>query len=174
MNAAALAGPTPATTPLDKAALLIRVVAALQLIGSLSSVPILFGDMSDIPGPGWGGWAVTAEIALVPVFAVLALVLSLRGRLGAAILSLAAIVALGWLSYLPSHINHWADFPGEGFYGLLVAMHFGAYPLLVLAVAGLVWRGERLGLAAVLVSIPTFIHIAGVVAFATGVAIYGF
>lgn len=130
--------------------------------------------MSDIPGPGLGGLAIKAEIALVPVFAILALVLSLRGRFGAAILSIAAIVALGWLSYLPSHINHWADFPGEGFYGLLVAIHFGVYPLLVLAVAGLVWRGERLGAAAVLVSIPTFIHIAGVVAFATGVAIYGF
>jgi hypothetical protein len=174
MNAAALAGPTPATTPLDKAALLIRVVAALQLFGSLTSVSILFGDMSDIPGPGWGGWAVTAEIALVPVFAILALVLSLRGRLGAAILSLAAIVMLGWLSTLPSHINHWAEFPGQGFYGLVAALEFGAYPLLVLAFAGLVWRGERLGVAAVLVSIPTLIHILGFAAFATGVAIYGF
>jgi hypothetical protein len=59
---AADAAPVPAPRHLALRVVLI-VAALLEAFDALSSVPTLFGDMSEIPGPGLGGFLIKAHIA---------------------------------------------------------------------------------------------------------------
>ena len=72
----------------------------------------LFGDMSEIPGPGIGGAIIKAYIASHPVLALAALALATIGRLRYAIMALGALVLMNWLNYMPSVVRHGLDFGG--------------------------------------------------------------
>ena len=47
--------------------------AAIEAFDGLSHLPALFGDMSEIPGPGLGGAIIKADIAVHPLLALSAL-----------------------------------------------------------------------------------------------------
>src|SRR5688572_349524 len=101
MNAAATlndAAPTPSRAPrLLGLYLLLILMAAIEAFDGLSHAPLLFGDMSEIPGPGVGGAIIKAYIASHPLLALAALVFATIGRLRYAIMALGALVLMTWL-----------------------------------------------------------------------------
>ena len=78
------------------------MVAVIEAFDGLSSFPTLFGDMSEIPGPGIGGAIIKAHIATHLPLALAALLFAALGRVRYAIIALAAVVAMTWLNYMPS------------------------------------------------------------------------
>jgi hypothetical protein len=156
------------------ARLLLAIAAALELTGSLKDVPILLGDMSEIPGPGLGGFVIKAKIALSPLFAAAALFFAAGGRIRHALVAMAGVVLLNWLSYLPSVAIHGLEFQGDGAGGLVTLFEIVLAPAIALLVIALAWRGERLTLATLLAVLHTAMSVLFVVLFAIGVAIYGF
>jgi hypothetical protein len=152
--------------------LLLILMAAIEAFDGLSHAPILFGDMSEIPGPGVGGTIIKAYIASHPLLAVAALVFATIGRLRYAIMALGALVLMTWLNYTPSVVRHGLDFSGISAFQTPVQII--AFPLMGACAIALAARNQRLGLAAVLVSIPTLYGVFAVIAFGIGVMLYGF
>ena len=168
------AAPAPARTPrLLGLYLLLILIAAIEAFDGLSHVPTLFGDMSEIPGPGIGGFLIKAHIATHLPLALAALVLASTGRLRYAIVALGAVVAMTWLNYMPSVVLHGLEF-NNGFVALQTTAQIIAFPLMAACAIALAARGERLALAAALVSIPTLFNVLGVIAFAVSVSLHGF
>ena len=170
----ALADPVP--TPAAPRRLGLRIVlivaALLEAFDALSSVSILSGDMSEIPGPGFGGFLIKAHIATHPVLALAVLVFAAIGRVRYAIIALAAIVFMTWLNYMPSVVLHGLEFKGVGAFETPVRII--AFPLMAACAIALAARNQRLRLATALASIPTFYSLIGLIIFAVGVSIYGF
>lgn len=150
------------------------VIAAIEVFDAIVTVSILFDDIPGVSDSGAMSWSLTSRIALESLLAVTALVLAFRRRLAGAIVALAAIVALQWFAFLPTHINHWATYEGEGLWSVRNVFDLAGYPLLALAAAVLAWLNTRLGLATLMVAIPIVIDIASILAFTAGVTIYGF
>jgi hypothetical protein len=167
------AAPAPARTPrLLGLYLLLILIAAIEAFDGLSHVPILFGDMSQIPGPGVGGAIIKAYIASHPVLALAALAFATIGRLRYAIMALGALVLMTWLNFMPSVVLHGLDFNGVSAFETPVRII--AFPLMAACAIALAARGQRLGLATLLVSIPTLYGVFAVIAFGIGVILYGF
>jgi hypothetical protein len=152
--------------------LLLILMAAIEAFDGLSHAPILFGDMSEIPGPGVGGTIIKAYIASHPLLAVAALVFATIGKLRYAIMSLGALVLMEWLNYMPSVVRHGLDF--RGISAFETPIRIVAFPLMGASAIALAARNQRLGLAAMLVSIPTLYGVFAVIAFGIGVMLYGF
>jgi hypothetical protein len=106
--------------------------------------------------------------------AIAALVFALTGRHRHAIIALVVLILLTWLNMLPSVALNWETFPGSGAPGALALIEIVGFPLLAAAATVLALRNQRLGLATVLVSLPTIINILSVAAFAIGMMMYGF
>jgi hypothetical protein len=174
----------PATTVPDAASVPIRpprllglylfliIIAAIEAFDGLSHAPVLFGDMSQVPGPGVGGAIIKTYIASHPVLALAALGFATIGRLRYAILALGALVLMTWLNFMPSVVRHGLDFRGVSAFETPVRII--AFPLMAACAIALAARGERLGLATMLVSIPTLYGVASVIAFGIGIFLYGF
>jgi len=170
----ALADPTPApAAPRRLGLCIVLIIAALlEAFDALSSVPTLFGDMSEIPGTGFGGFLIKAHIASHPVLALAVLLFAAIGRVRYAIIALAAIVFMTWLNYMPSVVLHGLEFRGVGAFETPVRII--AFPLMAACAIALAARNQRLRLATALASIPTFYSLIGLIVFAIGVSIYGF
>src|ERR1051325_6861013 len=69
------------------------LVAIVEAFDGLSDFPTLFGDMSEIPGPGLGGFLIKAYIATHLPLALAALLFAATGRVRYAIIALGAVVA---------------------------------------------------------------------------------
>ena len=151
--------------------LLLILVAAIEAFDGLSHVPTLFGDMSEIPGSGVGGAIIKAYIASHPLLALAALALATMGR-RYAIMALGALLLMNWLNYMPSVVRHGLDFGGLS--ALQTPMQIIAFPLMGACAIALAARKERLGLATMLVSIPTLFGVLAVIAFGISVFLYGF
>jgi hypothetical protein len=82
------------------------IMALFETYDGLSNVSILFGDMSEIPGPGLGGFLIKAHIAAQPVLGLAALVFTVAGGVRYAIIALAANIVMNWLNYMPSVVLH--------------------------------------------------------------------
>lgn len=164
--------PPPAQRHLGLRVALI-VVAIVEALDGLSSFPTLFGDMSEIPGPGIGGFLIKTHIATHLPLALAALVFAAIGRVRYAIIALGAVVAMTWLNYMPSVVLHGLEF-NSGFAALQTTAQIIAFPLLAACAIALAARNRQLGLATALVSIPTLVNVSGVIAFAIGVSLYGF
>lgn len=165
--------PVPVRTPrLLGLYLLLILVAAIEAFEGLSHAPTLFGDMSEIPGPGVGGAIIKAHIAVHPLLALAALVFATIGRLRYAIMALGALVLMTWLNYMPSVVRHGLDF--DGFSAFETPTQIIAFPLMGACAIALAARNQRLGLAAMLVSIPTLYGVLAVLAFGISVILYGF
>ena len=152
--------------------LLLILIAAIEAIDGLSHAPILFGDMSEIPGPGVGGAIIKAYIAVHPLLALAALAFATIGRLRYAVMALGALVLMNWLNYMPSVVLHGLDFDGVS--AFQTPMQVVAFPLMGACAIALAARNQRLGLATMLVSIPTLSGVLAVIAFGIGVFFYGF
>lgn len=152
--------------------LLLILVAAIEVFEGLSHAPMLFGDMTEIPGPGIGGAIIKAYVASHPLLALAALGFATVGRLRCAIIALGALVLMTWLNVMPSVVQHGLDFRGVSAFETPVRII--AFPLMAACAIALAARKQRLGLAAVLVSIPTLYSVAAVIAFGIGVLLYGF
>jgi hypothetical protein len=152
--------------------LLLILIAAIEAFDGLSHVPTLFGDMSEIPGPGLGGAIIKAYVVSHPLLALAALALATVGRLRYAIMALGALVLLNWLNYMPSVVRHGLDFGGLA--ALQTPVQIIAFPLMGACAIALAARKERLGLAALLVSIPTLFDVLAMIAFGISIFLYGF
>ena len=153
--------------------LLLILIAAIEAFDGLSHVPTLFGDMSEIPGPGIGGAIIKAYIAVHPLLALAAaLALATIGRLRCAIMALGALVLMNWLNDMPSVVRHGLDF--KGLSAFETPMQIIAFPLMGACAIALAARSQRLGLATLLVGIPTLYGVMAVVAFGIGVFLHGF
>ncbi len=152
----------------------LLIITIGKVVTSFTALTILFDDDPSIPGQSLGGIVISAVIALSPILAVAAFILALRGRIAAAVIAIAALALLDWLSYVPSVVHHWPEFPDPGFAGLMEIVQMAVLPLLAAAAIVLAWRGERLRLATALAILPTLVYVPGVLAFGVGVAIYGF
>jgi len=152
--------------------LLLIIMAAIEAFDGLSHAPILFGDMSEIPGPGVGGATIKACIAVHPLLALAALAFATIGRLRYAIMVLGALVLTNWLNYMPSMVLHGFDFGGVA--AFQTPMQIIAFPLMGACAIALAARNQRLGLATMLVSLPTLSGVLAVIAFGIGVFFYGF
>jgi hypothetical protein len=137
----------------------------LEAFDALSSVPTLFGDMSEIPGPGIGGFLIKAHIATHLPLSLAALVFATIGRVRYAIIALGAVVAMTWLNYMPSVVLHGLEF-NSGFAALQTTAQIIAFRLMAACAIALAARARRLGLATALVGIPTLVNVFGVIAFA--------
>ena len=151
---------------------MLIIAALLEGFDAASSVPILFGDMSEIPGPGFGGFLIKAHIASHAPLALAVLVFAIIGRVRYAIIALAAIAFMTWLNYMPSVVLHGLEFRGIGAFE--TPARIIAFPLMAACAIALAARNQRLRLATALASIPTFYSLLGVIIFAIGVSIYGF
>ena len=152
--------------------LLLIIIAAIEAFEGLSHAPMLFGDMSEIPGPGIGGAIIKAYIAVHPLLALAALALATIGRLRCAIMALGALVLMNWLNDMPSVVRHGLDF--KGLSAFETPMQIIAFPLMGACAIALAARSQRLGLATLLVGIPTLYGVMAVVAFGIGVFLHGF
>ncbi|WP_108519845.1 hypothetical protein [Bradyrhizobium algeriense] len=167
------AAPVPIRAPrLLGLYLLLIIIAAIEAFDGLSHAPILFDDMSKIPGPGVGGAIIKAYIASHPSLALAALAFATVGRLRYAIITLGALVLMAWLNFMPSVARHGFDFRGVSAFETPVRII--AFPLMAGCAIALAARGQRLGLATVLVSIPTLYSVFAVIAFGIGIILYGF
>jgi hypothetical protein len=154
---------TKATNRANLLRLILIIVAIAKLTSAIGGLTVLFDGDPTVPGTSWGGLVVSAVIALSPLLALAALVFAIRGPIARA----------DWLSYVPSVIMHWSDFPDPGLAGAVEIVQMVVLPLAAAAGAVLAWRGERLGLAALLALIPTIVFIVGVLTFGISIAIYG-
>jgi len=152
--------------------LLLIIIAAIEAFDALSHVPALFGDMTEIPGPGLGGAIIKAYVVSHPLLALAALAFATVGRLRYAIMALGALVLMNWLNYIPSVVRHGLDFGGLSAFQTPVQII--AFPLMGACAIALAACKERLGLAALLVSIPTLFDVLAVIAFGISVFLYGF
>jgi len=152
--------------------LLLILIAAIEAFDGLSHVPTLFGDMSEIPGPGVGGAIIKAYIAVHPLLALAALALATTGRLRYAIMALGALVLMNWLNDMPSAVRHGLDF--KGLAAFETPLQIIVFPLMGACAIALAARSHRLGLAPLLVGIPTLYGVMAVVAFGIGVFLHGF
>jgi hypothetical protein len=152
--------------------LLLIIIAAIEAFEGLSHAPMLFGDMSEIPGPGLGGALIKVHVASHPLLALAALAFATVGRLRYAIFALGALVLTTWLNFMPSVVRHGFDFRGISAFETPVRII--AFPLMAACAIALAARGQRLGLATLLVSSPTLYGVFAAIAFGIGVILYGF
>ncbi|MEA2899255.1 MAG: hypothetical protein QOJ84_4870 [Bradyrhizobium sp.] len=171
--AATAAAPPPTRQRHLGLRVLLIIVAIFEALDALSSVSILFGDMSQVPGPGIGGFLIKTHIATHLPLALAALVFAAIGRVRYTIIALGAVVAMTWLNYMPSVVLHGLGFD-SGFSALHTTAQIIAFPLMAACAIALAARDRRLGLATALVGIPTLVNVFGVIAFAIGVSLYGF
>ena len=164
----------PAAQPRRWSGLLLLIAAIMEFLGGLGALPILAGDLSEVPGPGLGGAIIIATIIVRPIAAAAALFFIVRGNLTWALVSMAVVILVGWITYLPSIQLHGLEMQGDGAGGLFTFAILILPPILVLAITGLALTGKQLTLASLLAVLPTAVSILAVVAFGIGVAIYGF
>jgi hypothetical protein len=168
------AAAAPAHQPRRWPGLLLLIVAIFEFMGGLGTLPILAGNLDEVPGPGLGGAIIIATIILRPIAAAAVLFFLVCGNLPGALVSVAIVILVGWVSYLPSVQLHGLEMQGDGAAGLLTFALIILPPILVLAITGLALMGKHLTLATLFAILPTLISILSVVAFGIGVAIYGF
>ena len=162
----------PAPHPRIRIALI--VLAAIESLGALRDIPAIFYDFNPTTPLGKFAQALgTVGIVLVVPLALAALYFALKSRLRLAIAALAIQILVTWLCDLPSIAIHGIEW-SLTFGGIQVAAYQIGAPLIALAALYLARRNERLGLATVLVALPTIVFWLGVIAFAISVMIYGF
>ena len=165
----------PAAQPAKWARLLLLIAAMIEFLGGLRGLPMLLGDLNEVPGPGLDGQIILAGIVLQPLLALAALFFTVRGKIPYALVAMAFIILMAWLSYVPSVRLHGLDLSqGDAFTSTMLGWQLIAAPVVALAVAGLALRETQLTLATVLAVLPTLAHVLSVIVFGISVAIYGF
>ena len=164
--------PAPAVSRPVLLGTLLTIVALLELVEGMSSVSMLFGDMSKISGPGLGGFLVKAHVAAHVPLALFALATAAFWP-RYAVMALAALALTEWLSDMPSVIRHGLEF-GSGISAVETVVRIIAIPLMAACAIALAKRNEQRWTAAALACAATLFKVAGIVIFAIGISIYGF
>jgi hypothetical protein len=150
------------------------VIAAIETLGALRDIPAIFYDFN--PTTPLGKFAQTLgsvdHVLAVPL-TLAALYFAVARRLRLAIAAIAIRILVTWLCDLPSIAIHGIEW-SLTFGGIEVAGYQIGAPLIALAALYLARRNERLGLATLLVALPTIFFWLGVLAFAISVMIHGF
>ncbi len=148
--------------------------AAWELTDALTSFGLLFADvdMTEIFG-SIGGRILQATVAVRPFAALAVIILAALNRLPWAIMAMAAVVLITWLSAMPGFVLNRPDFDGV-MTTLQTLFQIVACPLLAVMAIALAGRRRNLPLATALVCLPTVVSLIGLAAFAISVAIYGF
>lgn len=152
----------------------VIILAIIKVVSSLSNLSA-FADMSEYAGKGFAQWLLLAGVAIFPFLAVAALIFAFKSDFQRAIMALAAIVIVGFLTNsLPALFIHGLELDGSASVTLFYLGQVIVFPLLAVAAFVLARRNEKLCLATVFVSLPTVANILGVFAFAVGVMRHGF
>jgi hypothetical protein len=152
----------------------LLVLTVIETLSALSDVSGIFYDYGNTtPLAIFAQWLTRVHLAVAPLIAGAALVFAIMSRFRAAIGALATLILVEWISDLPSFAIHGVEL-GGGFTGLQVFAAQFLYPVIAVVALVLAVKNTRLGLAALLVSLPTIIKWAGVFAFGIAVMIYGF
>ena len=150
------------------------VIAAIESIGALRDLPAIFYDFNPTTTLGKFAQALSSvDQVLAVLLALAALYFACARRLRLAIAAIAIRILVTWLCDLPSIAIHGIEWSLD-FAGIEVAGYQIGAPLIALAALYLARRNERLGLATLLVALPTIFFWLGVLAFAVSVMIYGF
>ena len=150
------------------------VIAAIETAGALSDLPAVFYEYDHTtPLLIFAQALASAKLVLAVVIAGAALAFAIVGRVRHAIIALAVLLLIAWLSDLPSVFIHGLELSGDIMGLQLFVLRF-IYPVVAVATLVLAIRNVHLVLAGVLVSVPTVIAVAGIIAFAISVSIYGF
>ena len=171
---------TPTSIPTQPAApphlhIGLMILSGLILLGALSDFPAIFFDYGHTDRLVIFAQRLTSlKLALAPVIAGAALYFAITRKLPHAIVALATLMLVNWLTELPSIAIHGMEMKNGGITSLVIAAQRFLYPLLAVAAMAAALRNERLMTATVLTAIPTIVQWLGVAAFAVGVAIYGF
>lgn len=169
-----IAAATPAPPPRLWLRIGLIVIAAIETLTTASDFSGIFYEYQHETRLLQFAQALTSmKLALAPAIAGVALVLAIMGRLRHAIVALAALVLVGWLSELPSFAIHGLELSAT-FGGTVVFVQRFVYPALAVAAIVLAMKNERLALAGVLVSLPTIFFWAVGLVFMIGFMIYGF
>ena len=163
-----------APTPHRRIRIALIVIAAIESIGALRDIPAIFYDFNPTtPLEKFAQALGTVDHVLALPLALAALYFAFAGRLRLAIAAFALRILVTWLCDLPSIGIHGIEW-SLTFGGIEVAGYQIGAPLIALAALYLARRNERLGLATLLVALPTISFWLGVLAFAISVMIHGF
>jgi hypothetical protein len=165
--------PPPAATRLPGLRPVLILASLFETCVGYSTLSAVSSGPSQHSAQGLTGVLNTAQIVSHPLLAAAAMVLALIGRVRDAIIAMAAILAMNWLSGMPSVVLRGFE-PDGPFPALLTGWQLVAVPLMAACAIALAARNQRLGLATALASIPTFYSLIGLIIFAVGVSIYGF
>lgn len=154
--------------------LMLIVAAIIEALQALPALSVFFGDLNDVPGPGFGGMLIAITIAAKALLALAAIMAAIKHQIRGAILAMACIVLASWLSDLPSLTKQDMAFKGGIYINAYMLYRIIACPFIVAISGTLAIKNERLKFAAILACLPTFIGLLGIFAFAIGIAIYGF
>jgi hypothetical protein len=160
--------PAPALLRHDHLRIVLLAVTMIKAISTFSDASGLLGGTEDMAA------LTIMALALNPLCAVMAFALTLQGRLCGAVCALAAIVVLNWFSDMVAVVLHGFDTAGSVSLTIVTAVQILGYPLMAACAIALALREERLVTAAILVTVPMLISAGSIIAFAIGVAIYGF
>jgi hypothetical protein len=151
--------------------LALVIIAGFQTIGSLNTLPVLFAGDPNIPGTTPGGLLISATILISPFLALAGFVWALKRELARAVMAVAGVSLLDWISYFPSFVTHWPD---QTLWTIPGPFIFFVLPVCAPAAIVLAWRRQWPKLAFTLGVAPWIFRAALVIAFATSVMIYGF
>jgi hypothetical protein len=150
------------------------VIAAIEAIGALLNIPGIFYDFNPTtPLTKFAQTLGSVGYVLAVPLTLAALYFAFASWLRLAIAAIAIRILVTWLCDLPSIAIHgieWSATLG----GIQVAAYQIGAPLVALAALYLARRDERLGLATLLVALPTIFYWLGVLAFGISVMIRGF
>jgi len=83
------------------------VVAAFQTLGSLQVLAVLFDNDPTALGTTPGDLLIKAVIVLSPIVAVSGFVFALKGQIARAVMAIAGVSLLDWISYFPTFATDW-------------------------------------------------------------------
>jgi hypothetical protein len=143
----------------------VIVLAAIETLGAIVGFPDAFIERQHTSARiALAQWLANARLVLAPVIAGLALIL--------AIIALAILCLSDWITELPTLPVHGLDLSAT-YGGLLNVVHFLIVPTAAAAAIALALRNQRLGLATLLVALPTLLSWLGALAFAINLFMYG-
>lgn len=163
-----------APSPNPRIRIALIVLAAIASLGALRDLPAIFYDFNPTTPLGKFAQALgSVNLVLAVPLALAAFYFAWKSRLRLAIAALAIGILLAWLCDLPSIAIHGIEW-SLTFGGIQVAGYQIGAPLIALAALYLARRNERIGLATLLVALPTILFWLGVLAFVIAVMIHGF
>ncbi|HVX98309.1 MAG TPA: hypothetical protein VHA55_00795 [Pseudorhodoplanes sp.] len=150
------------------------VIAAIESFGALSNFGAVFNAFEDgSPLLSLARIMTDVNLTLAVPLTLVALYFAAAGRLAHAIAALAARMLVTWIADLPSVAIHGLEW-SLSYGGITVNGYRFLAPLVALTALWLARRNERLGVATLLVALPSVFTWLGVLIFAIGVMIYGF